>query len=38
MRGPGGWVRSKRVMAIVKSPLKVIVKKNSQSALCGGET
>src|SRR5580692_7651930 len=27
MRGPGGWVRSKRVMAIVKSPLKVILKK-----------
>jgi hypothetical protein len=26
------------VMAIVKSPLKVILKKNSQPALCGGKT
>src|SRR5260370_36961191 len=27
MRGPGGWVRSKRVMAIEESPTKVIRKK-----------
>src|SRR5438270_9294599 len=33
MRGPGGWVRSKRVMAISKSPQRMRKKERSARAL-----